>query len=91
MDHEENHQELSERDDLRIKCDLDRLSMSGCTCADLAIGWVRHNAAGIARNNFLHPAQFAENGFKAPEAAPSQCCHFSKIVDAQISPLLFSR
>src|SRR5262249_10253322 len=67
-------QQVFEGDHLRIVGDLDHLGVAGVARADLAVRWVGHPPASIARLDLLHTLQLIIHCLKAPEAAARKRC-----------------
>src|SRR5581483_5205403 len=69
---EEDLEDLSIGDELRVKRNLHYFSMPGIAGADLMIRRPIDAAAGIAGCDFIHAAQLFESRLEAPETAAAQ-------------------
>ena len=72
VDHEEDIEDLAEGDDGGVERHLDDLGVAGRAGADLLVGGVRPDAAGVAGLDLLDAAQPLEDGLDAPETAARQ-------------------
>src|SRR4029077_9263134 len=77
VNREEHVQQLVERHDGGIECDLHDLGMAGGAGAHVLVRRVGHVAPRVAGLDLLDALQLLERRFEAPEAAAGEGCDFA--------------